>query len=200
MPYYFYFLVCSLLCFTSLISPSSTFSIPSAGLPMLQRTQYRKFETNITRKGTGRLQPNFHNHVSVCDYMFPWSVCLFCCRKICWPNYGNILILTDKWMYLTDHHDRNHAKSGSVNSSLLELVSCLPYCKNDSPSEGVCRLTSISWFALFYASRLWFPLILLFIPPPLSTHYKDTIPKIRKKHFQKRNCAATVLISTFMFL
>ena len=36
------------------------------------------------------LGPNFHIHVSVSDvyelFIFPGSVCLFCCRKICGLN------------------------------------------------------------------------------------------------------------------
>ncbi len=35
---------------------------------------------------------------------------------------------------------------------------------------------------------------------PCWTHCKDTIPKIRKKYSQKRNCATTFPVPTFMFL
>jgi hypothetical protein len=53
------------------------------------KTQYRKFETNIPRKETARLQSQFlYVHVSVTIYIFPWSVCLFGCRKISVPNVG----------------------------------------------------------------------------------------------------------------
>ncbi len=52
------------------------------------KTQYRKFETNIPRKGTARLQSKFlHSYfLELFIYVFPWSVCLFCCRKIGGPN------------------------------------------------------------------------------------------------------------------
>jgi hypothetical protein len=35
------------------------------------KTQYRKFKTNIPRKGIARLSPNFHIHVSVSDLYNP---------------------------------------------------------------------------------------------------------------------------------
>ncbi len=54
------------------------------------KTQYRKFETNIPRKGTARLQSQFL-HSCFCErsiYLFPWSVYIFCFRKIGGLNVG----------------------------------------------------------------------------------------------------------------
>ncbi len=61
------------------------------------KTQYRKFETNISRKGIARPRPNFHVHVSASDLctVFPQSLCLFCCRKICGPILGIYKSLKD---------------------------------------------------------------------------------------------------------
>ncbi len=49
------------------------------------KTQYRIFETNISRKGTARLKSQFL-HWAI--FIFLWSVCLFCCRKLGGPNVG----------------------------------------------------------------------------------------------------------------
>ncbi len=40
-------------------------------------------------------------HISVRDlqYIFPGSVCLFCCREICGPILGIYKSLTDTWMW-----------------------------------------------------------------------------------------------------
>ncbi len=49
------------------------------------KKQYQKFETNIPRKGIERPQSQVP-HSCVCERficIFPQSVCLFCCRKIC---------------------------------------------------------------------------------------------------------------------
>ncbi len=40
-------------------------------------------------------------------YIFPWSVCLFCCRKICGPILGIYKSLTDTWMWKLGLRQRN---------------------------------------------------------------------------------------------
>ncbi len=63
-------------------SPSQTYT----GNKITVHTQYSyalctaKFETNIPRKGRN-CAASFHIHVSLTIYIFPESVCLFCCRK-----------------------------------------------------------------------------------------------------------------------
>jgi hypothetical protein len=49
------------------------------------KIQYRKCETEKELRG---LSLNFLIHGSVRNYIFPRSVCLFCCMKICGPNLG----------------------------------------------------------------------------------------------------------------
>ncbi len=49
------------------------------------KTQYRKFETNIPRKGTAWPQSQFRHTCFFCErflYILPRSVCLFCCMEI----------------------------------------------------------------------------------------------------------------------
>jgi hypothetical protein len=61
------------------------------------KTKYRKFETNIPRKGVARPQSQFPPS-GVCE-RFINSACLFCSSKICGPILGIYKSLTDTWMW-----------------------------------------------------------------------------------------------------
>ncbi len=65
------------------------------------KTQYRKFEANIPRKGIARPQSQFHIHVLVSDYIFPRSVCLD------WSWEYIYKLLTDTWMWQLGLRPRN---------------------------------------------------------------------------------------------
>ncbi len=54
------------------------------------QTQYRKFETNIHRKGTARLSPNFHIHLSVSDLYIPKNGLPILLQENMWTYPGNI--------------------------------------------------------------------------------------------------------------
>ncbi len=79
--------------------------------PCTEKSQHRKFETNITRKVSVRLH-NLNINVPVSDllYIFPRSICLFFCMEI----YGPILViyksLTDTWMLKLGLRPRNSQK------------------------------------------------------------------------------------------
>jgi hypothetical protein len=70
---------------------------------------YRKFETYIPRKGTGHWavgsrSPNSSTFMFLCAiYIFPWWVCIFCCRKVGGPIVGIYKSLTDAWMWKLDY-------------------------------------------------------------------------------------------------
>jgi hypothetical protein len=70
-------------------------------------TQYRKFETNIPRKGIARPQPQFP-HSCVCDrFIFSQDRSAVCCRKICGQILGIFQSLTDTWMWKLGLRPRN---------------------------------------------------------------------------------------------
>jgi hypothetical protein len=67
------------------------------------------------------LSPNFHIHVSVI-YIFPWSVCLLFCRKICGLILGIYKSLKDTWMWKWGLRPCN---SFSGNTSVGFLLLCI---------------------------------------------------------------------------
>ncbi len=70
-------------------------------LNTLRKKQYRKFETNIPRKGTARPISTFMCLWAI--YKFPRSICPFYCRKICGPILG---------MYRSQTHECGNWDSG----------------------------------------------------------------------------------------
>jgi hypothetical protein len=74
-------------------TPAPAFAISL--LSYTAKKQYRKFETIIPRKETARLQflPTFMFLWAI--FIFPWSICLFSCRKIGGPAVGIYISLTD---------------------------------------------------------------------------------------------------------
>ncbi len=75
----------------SMCSSRLLWKIGSPAISALQRHNTENFKQIFPEKELCGLSPNFHAHVSVwAIYIFPQSVCLFCCRKICGP--GNISI------------------------------------------------------------------------------------------------------------
>ncbi len=63
-------------------------------------------------------------------YIFPGSVCLFCCREICGPILGIYKSLTDTWMSKLGPRPRNSQKMGFS----LQCDYCSKLCHPGSPS------------------------------------------------------------------
>jgi hypothetical protein len=64
--------------------------------PTLQKDNTENSKQILPEKELRGLSPNFHIHVYVSDlYVYPTTVCLFCCRKICGPILKIYKSLTD---------------------------------------------------------------------------------------------------------
>ncbi len=70
------------------------------------KNQYRKFETNISRKGIA----NFHIHVPVSELYIPTIDLPILLQEICGPILGIYELLTDTWMWKLGLKPRNYQK------------------------------------------------------------------------------------------
>ncbi len=74
----------------------------------IAKTQYQKFETNIPRKRNCAASVPISTFICLwAIYIFPWLVCLFCCREICGTILGIYKSITDIWMWKLGLRPRN---------------------------------------------------------------------------------------------
>ncbi len=95
--------------------------------------QYRKFWNKYSRKRN--CATSVPISIFLClwtTFMFPGSVCLFCCRKICGPILGIYKSLTDTWMWKLVLRPRY---SFPGNTSVGFLLQCDAYVCRVRPSD-----------------------------------------------------------------
>ncbi len=85
------------------------------------KTQYQKFETNISRKGLARPIPNFHMHVSVKDLYIPTIGLPILLQEICGLIPEIYKSLTDTWMWKLGLKARNYF-SGNTKMGIFVAV------------------------------------------------------------------------------
>jgi hypothetical protein len=107
----------------------------------LQRHNTKKFKTNNPRKRIARPQSQFPQSFMCmwAIYIFPRSVCLFCCRRICGPILGIYKSLTDTWMCKLGLTPRNSFSGNTYMGFPLQCAS----------SQCECVLIFISTPVLF---------------------------------------------------
>ncbi len=92
-----------LLCPRRVTKIKADFSVSS----YTAKTQYRKFETNIPRKGISRPQSQFP-HSCVCErFKYSQDRSAVCCRKLCGQIVEIFKSLTDTWMWKLGLRPRN---------------------------------------------------------------------------------------------
>ncbi len=74
-------------------------------------------------------------------YLFPWSVCLFCCRKIYGPILGIQKLLTNTWLWKLGLWPRSFSGNTQMGFSLQ--------CSTKR------RFTRIVFFCSKFSSSLW---------------------------------------------
>ena len=87
------------------------------------KKQYRKFVTNIPRKGIAWRQSKFPHHVYASELYFPTIDLLFCRRKLCGPILKIYKSLTDTWMWKVGLRPGN-SFSGNICFKFWVLCLC----------------------------------------------------------------------------
>ncbi len=99
----------------------------------LQRQNTENLKQIFSEMKIGGLSPNTYIHVSFfwAIYIFPRSVCLFCCRKIGGPILGIFKSLTETWMWKLRLRPRSFFSLMGIQSMLW-----LPW----EPKQCQCRI------------------------------------------------------------
>ncbi len=92
------------------------------------KNQYRKYKQIFQKRNCAATAPISTFMCLWAIYIFPPSICLFCCRKYCEPILGIHKSLTDTWMWnlgLRPHNPRKGIQKWDFRCSVVNAMSVL---------------------------------------------------------------------------